>query len=343
MRAKRVTLKDLSTETGFDKSTISRVLRDDPTLSIRPDNLKLIKQIADELGYVPNAAGRSLRSARSFTLGAVVPSLQNQIHAQIVEGAQNVCRSRGYSLLIAHAESGEGQPELFRQLVEKHHVDGLLVLTFQNEEVQVPELKKFNVPVVMVNRKSDQFDSWVMIGERAGGAMASQHLIDLGHRRIAHLTGDLKRYNAQERFQGYRDALEAAGIPFDPDLVQEGGYRLEEGEAAMEVLLDRQLGNFTAVFAVSTLSAAGALHVLRKRKIDVPSELSVIGFHDGSLAEIITPTLTTVAYPLTELGRTAAAGMIDMLEGQSTEVTCIYADGKVIHRESTAPIRTKGH
>lgn len=160
MTAKRVTLKDLSDLTGFDKSTISRALRSDPTLSIRPDNLKHIKRAAEEMGYVPNMAGRSLRSARSYAIGAVVPSLQNQIHAQIIEGAQNVCRTRGYSLLIAHVDRKEHQPELFQQLVRKHNVDGLLVLTFQNEQVQVPELKDLGVPVVMVNRKSDQFDNW---------------------------------------------------------------------------------------------------------------------------------------------------------------------------------------
>lgn len=338
MTAKRVTLKDLSDLTGFDKSTISRALRNDPTLSIRPDNLRRIQQAAEDMAYVPNMAGRSLRSARSYSIGAVVPSLQNQIHAQIMEGAQNVCRARGYSLLIAHVDQKEHQPELFQQLVRKHNVDGLLVLTFQNEQVQVPELKDLGVPVVMVNRKSDQFDNWVMVGERKGGALATKHLIDFGHRQIAHITGDLRRYNAQERHQGYKDALEEAGIPFDPNLVQEGGYTLEEGASAMEALLDRAQGAFTALFAVCTLPAAGALHVLRKRKVDVPGDVSVIGFHDGTLAEIITPTLTTVFYPLAQLGQDAANGMIDLLAGQDPEIKRVYSDGKIIQRESTSAI-----
>lgn len=337
---RRVTLKDLSALTGFDKSTISRVLRDDTTLSIRQDNAELIKKAARDLGYVPNAAGRSLRSALSYSLGAVVPSLQNQIHAQMIEGAQSVCMSRGYSLQIARAQTGESEVQPFRQLVEEHRVDGLMVLTFRNESSQMPdlpELRELGVPIIVVNWWSDQFENWVLVPDRAGSATATRHLIDLGHRKIAHLSGDRQRYNAEERFQGYCDALHKAGIAYDPDLVQEAGYTFQTGVDAMDRLLDRRQGDFSAVSVVSLLSAAGAIQTLHKRGLNVPGDVSVIGFHDGILAEAVTPTLSTIAYPLAELGRCAADGIIDILSNKRSTVTQVIDNGRIIQRDSTAP------
>jgi LacI family transcriptional regulator len=335
----KVTLGVLAERTGFDKSTISRALRDDPTLSIRAENLALIKRTAEALGYRPDPAGRSLKASRSYALGAVVPSLQNQIHAQIVEGAQSACLAAGYSLLVVNAEPGRPQRELYRQLVEKHRVEGLLVLTLQNEAVELPELTALGVPVVMVNRRSEGFGNFVVVAERAGGELATSYLIDIGHRRIAHLSGEIGRFNAGERFQGYRDALEKAGIAYDPDLVEPAGYSFEQGAAAMERLLDRCQGGFTAVFVVTLMAAAGAISVLRKRGVAVPGDVSVMAFHDGLLARAISPTLTTIAYPLVDMGEAAAKGMIDILEKRRTSITTTFADGRVVERESTAPIR----
>lgn len=337
---RRVTLKDLSAETGFDKSTISRVLRDDVTLSIRPDNAELIKKAARDFGYVANVAGRSLRSALSHSLGAVVPSLQNQIHAQMIEGAQSVCMSRGYSLQIAQAQAGESQVELFRQLVKEHHVDGLMVLTFRNESSlmpDLPELRELGVPIIIVNWWSDQFENWVLVPDRAGSATATRHLIDLGHRKIAHLSGDRKRYNAEERFQGYCDALRQSGIAYDPGLVEEAGYTFQAGVDAMNRLLDRRQGDFSAISVVSLLTAAGAIQTLHNRGVNVPGDVSLIGFHDGVLAEAVTPTISTIAYPLAELGRYAADGIIDILSNKRSTVMRVIDDGRIIQRESTAP------
>ena len=127
LKRSRVTLSVLSEKTGFDKSTISRVLRNDATLSIRPENLALIKNVAANLGYFPDTAARSLRLARSYSIGAIVPSLQNPIHAQIVEAAQSACQARGYSLLISYVQLEDSTPARLQAFVQKHGVDGLLV------------------------------------------------------------------------------------------------------------------------------------------------------------------------------------------------------------------------
>lgn len=334
MAKSRITLKDLSQRTGFDKSTISRVLRDDETLSIRRENIELIKAAAREMNYIPDAAGRRLRSSRSYSIGALVSSLQNQIHAQIIEGAAESCRKRGYSLIIAQAENGPLQLDVIRDMIKRNSVDGLLALTFRSEYSHL-NTDGFNVPVVAVNWRDPTFKSWVTVDERPGARMITQHLIDLGHRRIAHISGDPKRFNARERLAGYREALEGAGIAYDPEIVERGDYSFDKGFQAMNTLLDRKQSGFTAVFVVSMLSAAGAINALHQRGIVVPQQLSVVGFHDGMLAQAITPSLTTVAYPLMQVGEAAATGLMDMLDNKAGPFTRVVGNPQLVVRNSS--------
>jgi LacI family transcriptional regulator len=333
----RVTLSVLSEKTGFDKSTISRVLRDDATLSIRPENLALIKNVASDLGYVPDTAARSLRLARSYSIGAIVPSLQNPIHAQIVEAVQSTCQARGYSLLISYIQLEESTPTRLQAFVQKHRVDGLLVHMLRYDASFAAEMRRFPVPVMMVNRLAEGVANSITVDDRSGGALATQHLLDLGHRQIAHLSVASQRFNAHQRFLGYRDALKAAGVPYDPDLVVEAGYDFADGVAATEALLKRRRGGFTAVFGVTLMAAAGSMNVLRRHGIEVPRNVSVMGFHDGLLAQVLTPALSTIAYPLFELGKAAADGIIDLVEGKRNEVVEVLATGVVVPRQSTAP------
>ena len=340
MTKRRVTLKDLAQETGFDKSTISRVLRNDPTLSIRQENIDWIKQIALKLNYVPDAAGRSLQSSRSFTIGALIPSLQNPIHAQIIEGASMACRRRGYSLIIAQAERPETQPEVLRELVERNRVDGLLALTYRGGFLALPSVS--DIPILPVNWRSDDFPNWVIVNEEPGAHLATRHLLDLGHRRIAFLSGDLGRFNANERFKGYARALDEAGIALDPALIEVGDYSYEGGFRAMNLLLDRKAGQFSAVFVVSMLAGLGALNALKKRNIQVPAQVSVSAVHDGIIAEIVSPSLTCVVYPLTRMGELAADGIIDLIEKHRVSVHEVVGDFRLVRRESTAEISTPG-
>lgn len=333
---KRVTLKFLAERTGFDISTISRVLRDDATLSIRPENIEIIKRTARELNYVPDTAARSLRSARSYSIGAILPSLQNQIHAQIVEGASRVCRDRGYSLIIAHLADPTDEQEVIADLIARNRIEGLMSLTFREELRRFAGSHDGDFPVMAVNWWAPGFESAVTLDERPGARLATEHLVDLGHTRIAHLSGDLNRFNAAERFAGYREALMLRDVVFHEDLTQTAGYGYEDGARAMEALLDRKQGGFTAVFAVSMLTAAGAIGVLNRRGIRVPEDISVIGFNDGMLAEVMSPSLSTVAYPLADLGRAAAEGMIALVEKSVPQYRLVIGGPRLIQRGSTA-------
>lgn len=332
-------MRDISSRTGFDKSTISRVLRDDSTLSIRQENIDLIKRVAREMDYVPDAAGRSLVSSRSFSIGALLPSLQNPIHAQIVEGAAQVCMERGYSLIIAQAAEVSLHQEVIRQMVHRNRVDGMLALTYSNEYARSETVGGINVPIMAVNWRAEGFKNWITVDEQPGASLATRHLIDLGHRQIAHIAGELQRYNAQERLAGYREAIETAGIGWDETLVEPSGYSFEDGFAGMNRLLARKRGEFTAVFVVSILAAAGALNALSKHGIKVPGEISVVGFHDGIMAQMSSPALTTVAYPLHNLGRAAAEGMMSLLDGGHESFRMVVGEPKLALRNSSAAPR----
>lgn len=336
MSKRRVTLQFLSEQTGFDVSTISRVLRDDATLSIRPENTERIKKAARDFNYVPDMAGRSLRASRSFSIGVILPSLQNQIHAQIVEGASRASRDRGYSLIIAHADASVRPGALVDELVARNRIDGLMSLTFRDDLRQAVIGRAMEIPVMAVNWRADGFENWVTFDEAPGARLAVQHLIDLGHRKIAHLSGDLKRFNAIERYSGYRQALEASGIAVDETLIEPSGYNYDDGVRAINALLDRAEDEFSAVFAVSMLTAAGAMHGLRQRGIAVPDQISVVGFNDGAVAEVVSPNLSTVAYPLAELGAAAADGMIDIIEGRCPSYQKVIGTPRLMSRDSTA-------
>ncbi|MBL8582296.1 MAG: LacI family DNA-binding transcriptional regulator [Rhizobiaceae bacterium] len=336
MSKKRVTLKFLSERTGFDVSTISRVLRNDAAVSIRPENMELIKRIAREFNYVPDTAARSLRSSRSYSIGTVLPSLQNQIHAQIVEGASRVCRERGYSLVIAHLANEISPQQVVGDLINHNRIEGLMSLTFRPELREMVNSGDHEIPVMAVNWRASGFRNYVALDERPGARMATEHLLDLGHRRIAHLSGDRRRFNAAERFAGYQDALDARGIAVDPALIEVAGYGYEEGFRAMSALVARSPGAFTAVFAVSLLTAAGAIAVMNRHGIRVPEDVSVVGFNDGMLAEVTNPTITTVAYPLDQVGASAAEGMISLLEGRLETYQDVIGAPKLMRRSSTA-------
>ncbi|EAB6718359.1 LacI family transcriptional regulator, partial [Salmonella enterica subsp. enterica] len=255
-------------------------------------------------------------------------------------GAAEACRRRGYSLIIAQAAEGKQQMDVIHDMVERNRVDGLLALTFRTEYSLMKTMPQFDVPVMAVNWRAEGFANWVAANEQAGSRLITQSLIDLGHTKIAHISGDPERFNPSERLSGYRDALDSAGIAFDPDLVERGGYSFDEGAEAMNALLDRRGGDFTAVYVLSILSAAGALSALKKRNIAVPQDISMVSFHDTLMGRIMSPSLTTVAYPLIQMGEIAATGLMDILDGKFETFTHTVDDFRLLQGESSAARRS---
>ncbi|MEF7617271.1 LacI family DNA-binding transcriptional regulator [Aquincola sp. MAHUQ-54] len=333
--ARVVTLAHVAAAAGVNASTASKVLNGDAAVRVGPDTRARILAAAKALGYRPNALARGLRTARSHMLGIAVPQLENPVFPEIILGAETAARERGYSLLISHSGEADGDARLYEALAAVSRVDGLLVATLEDEAVLASALARSTVPFVVINRKLEGIANHVVFDSFAAARVATEHLLSLGHRRIAHLAGRTEGYNGTRRLAGYRAALEAAGLVFDPSLVVAAGYTVEGGEAAIRELLGRGAG-FTGIVAATVLTAAGAMKVLHATGLQLPSQMSIVGIHDAAIADMLHPPLTTVRLPLREMGSVATHGLIDLLEGRIGQVECTLPIERLVARQSCA-------
>ena len=330
------TITDVAKEAGVSLAAVSRVLSGDKSFVVRDETRNRITEAAKKLKYKPNPVARGLRTSRTYSLGIIVPELDNPVHARIIIGAERAAAERGYSLLIAHRDTGMSESGIYERLVRQNHVDGLIVATLQDEKVGITTLNELGSPYVLVNRKARGAGHHVVIDDRGGSKKAIEYLVALGHRRIAHLSGSPKRYNSKCRFQGYKDGLESSGLKFDKSLVFEAGYTLEGGAAAAQALLNSDAERPTAVFASTLFVAAGAMSVFRDSGVKVPRDISVIGFNDGAIAEILAPPLTTVKTPLEQMGVEAAMSLINHIEGAPAIDKQMLEETVIVVRASTA-------
>ena len=337
-RPKQTTLADVAQASGVDVSTASRILRDEPGYRAAADTRDKVLAVAKSMNYKVNVIARSLRTARTHTLGIAVPQLENPVFPQLIFGAEAAARERGYSLLISHVTENEADDLIYDKLARIAHVDGLLVATLGEDEVLGQALRKVSQPVVVLNRKISGVPNYAVLDSFAAAQMATQFLLDQGHRRIAHLAGRLQGYNGTQRLAGFKAALAAANVEFDPAMVAAGGYSFEGGMQAMGQLL-KGAYHCSAVFAATMLTAAGAIKVLHAQGIAVPQDVSVIGIHDAPMADMLHPPLTTVRMPLYALGHAAAVGLMDLIEGRADRLELILPPDGVVVRGSTTPLQ----
>jgi LacI family transcriptional regulator len=336
----RPTLKDVAELAGVHPSTVSRVLRGDAAAKVPAETRNRILDAVARLNYQPNSMGRGLKLRRSFSLAIVLPDVGNPVFPEIIKGAETAAIERGYSVIITHLQALPGSPareQPYIRLIRQNRVDGLLLATAELQDQLIQELADLSVPFVLVNRRWENLRCYVVVDDRAGAGLAVEHLVHLGHRRIAHLAGPLSTDTALRRLQGYRDALKAHGLEVDPDLVEECGFDWESGLKGTHRLLSRS-PKFTAVFATNLLVAAGAMMALQAAGLRVPWDVSVVGFHDAPLAQLFSPPLTTVRLPLYRMGYEAAHGLIDLLESGWRPIEKVLPPDGVVVRESTAPV-----
>jgi DNA-binding LacI/PurR family transcriptional regulator len=330
---KRASIKDIARIASVSHSTVSRALRGSPL--VNHETAEKIRQIAAEHGFRVSAVARSLATSRTRTIGVVVTSIADPFVAEVVDGIEAEATAGNYSVFLAtcHAD-----PEREMNVVysfEERRVDGIVVTASRVGALYRPMLERMEIPIVLLNNQHpSQYAHCVTIENLEASRQAVRHLVDLGHRRIAYI-GDRFGYSSDsERFSGYRSALDEADIPFQPDLVVHGDGKLEGGTAAMEKLLAApELP--TAVFCYNDMTAIGALKALRSRGLQVPADISLVGFDDLPLAQYMEPPLTTVRQPKYEMGRLAAQVLLTLLEGSEAEQN-IQVRGELVVRHSTA-------
>lgn len=337
-----VTLKALGRLAGVHPSTVARVLNDDPRQRVSEEVRQRILALANEQGYQPNHLARSLRTKRSAVVGTLIPDIANPFFALLFRGIEDALAERDFSVILANTDDDRAREERGVTMLRGRQVDGLILATARRLDPTVDRLMAEHVPLVLVNRHTETWTPYAVVpADFDGAGMAVAHLVELGHRRIAHIAGSDEMSTGATRSQGYREALTRHAIPFEPDLLVEGSYRETGGYEAMCQLL--ALPNPpTGVFAVNDLAAAGAIRAIRETGRDVPRDISLVGFNDLSTVAATAPSLTTLQLPLHMMGMAAARRLLARILGDSEPTVPLTVPVTLIVRESTGRVAAGG-
>ncbi|MDR3750987.1 MAG: LacI family DNA-binding transcriptional regulator [Terracidiphilus sp.] len=329
-------IKDIARLARVSHPTVSRALQNSPL--VNPRTAEKIRKIAAESGYRASAVARGLVTRRTRTIGLVVTTVADPFTSEVVSGIEQTANDHGYSVFLADSNA---DPERERKVVQafaERRVDGIIVTSSRVGALYLPMLSEMMVPIVLVNdQHPGAFVHSVMICNQEGSRAVAKHLVELGHRRIAYL-GDKFGYQSDtERYAGYREALDAAGIPLYPELVVHGDGKPEAAMQAMDTLLALKSPP-TAVCCYNDMSALGAMRSIYMHGLRVPEDISVAGFDDLFVASYTQPPLTTVRQPMRRMGKLAMENLLKLMSGEESEVK-IKVEAELIVRESTARVK----
>lgn len=328
-------IKDIARLARVSHPTVSRALQNSPL--VNPQTAARIRKIAAETGYRASAVARGLVTRRTRTIGLVVTTVADPFASEVVCGIEQIANDSGYSVFLADSHADPERERKVVQALAERRVDGIIVTSSRVGALYVPLLREMMVPIVLVNDQyPGDFVHSVMIGNRDGMRAAAEHLIGLGHRRIAYI-GDKFGYQSDiERLAGYRAALEAATVPFAPELVVHGDGMAEVAVQAMDALLGL-VDPPTAVCCYNDMSALGAMRAIRMKGRRVPADLSVTGFDDLFFAAYTDPALTTVRQPMRHMGHLAMESLLKLMAGEES-VAQIHIEAELVVRESTGRV-----
>lgn len=328
------TINDVARLAGVSTTTVSHIINGTRFVS---DELKdRVDKAIVELGYRPNSLARGLRRGESKTIGLIVPDNSNPFFAEILRTIENIGHANGYSVILCNSDSDVEKEASYTELLYAKQVDGIVFVTTNNSIEHLQQLSHSGIPFVVVDRDLHIKDNDVILVDNfKGGYEATQYLIQLGHKRIACITGPSRLTPSADRVGGYRKALKDAGIQIDADCIVPGDFQVEGGESAMQQLL--ALKNVpTAVFACNDMMALGAMRALRKAGLSAPNDMSLIGFDNIALTSVVSPALTTVAQPMFEIAKSSFESLITRMQEKTSALPArkIILPTKLIIRES---------
>jgi LacI family transcriptional regulator len=333
------TMSDVARAANVSIATVSHVING--TRYVSPERVDAVHAAMQQLDYTPDATARSLRMGRTDTIGLVIPDNSNPFFAELARWIEEAGFDAGYTTVLANsAEQPERERRYVSTLLSKR-VDGLIVAPSGGDDGALRRLLgAVKIPVVMVDRDGAPPTADVVLYDNAGGSYeATRHLLQLGHTRIGCIAGPAGVPPVAARVEGFRRALAEAGVDVAPDAIITADFHFTGGRSGAAKLLETGEG-FTALFAANDLMAAGAVRELTARGISVPEEMSVLGFDDAPLAEMISPALTTVRQPLQQMADTAVSLLLGRMSGREDgpPVRRVLPTSLVI-RDSTAPPR----
>jgi DNA-binding LacI/PurR family transcriptional regulator len=333
-----VTIRDVAHHAGVSHQTVSRVINDSER--VRPETRARVESAIAELGYRPNAMARSMARGRSGILACIAPNLTDFTFASLINGAETAVREHGYFLLSTTAQDEATFTDLINELVSGNRIEGLLVINPYADGRYQKLPHDFPIVFAGARPREDGVNS-VALDDKTVAQIATQHLIDLGHRQIGLITGPLAEDCSQDRCQGYETILQAAGITQAPELVIEGDWSVRSGYDAL--MQFAQMGQIpSAIFAQNDLMAAGVLRAARDIGVNVPGQLSVIGIDDIPMSAYMTPPLTTLKQDFQTIGRAAGNLLVDAITYPERPCQHSLIPAQLVIRRSTGPYKPTG-
>jgi LacI family transcriptional regulator len=334
-----VTLKDIARETGVHVSTVSRALSPNAQNTLTEQVIKRVRETAERLGYVPNRLASGLRTNRTMTVGMMIPDITNAVFPPMVRGVESVLEPMGYASIIVNTDSQPEREHRLANILRERGVDGLIHAAVLRNDPKIDALAAQGTPVVTANRSIDSPDIPAVVNDDAHGIhLMLRHLHEFGHRRIAHIAGPQELSTGQIRYEAYLDA--ARGLGLDPpatSIAMAARFDEKEGYRCAQELLDSG-PPFTAILCANDRLALGAIGLLRARGIDCPGQISVTGFNDMPMLDLISPPLTTIRIQQFEVGQVSARILLQiMTEKDSNHPKETVLPVQLIRRKSVAP------
>jgi LacI family transcriptional regulator len=330
----RPTIGQIAEAAGVSVPTVSKVLngREDVSLQTRAR----VERIIEEYGFVRNRAARALRKGKTGMIDLVVPRLDDDYFLPILQGVEQVFKELGIRLVLTSTQYETEQELRWVNTLTDRSTDGILLVLPSDDVLQ--HLSKYTLPFVVIHNQGGLRSTVpsVTITSWEGGFVATNHLIELGHRRIAYIGKNVNSMDAVERFAGYRSALEVAKLPIDPTLECEGQFTTNDGYLATKILMALEHPP-TAIFAGNDHQAMGVYRALYELGVTIPRDVSVVGFDNLSYSELVNPPLTTVHVPRLELGRVAATMLLRLVDEKPLDVTLMMLPTRLLERQSCAP------
>ncbi len=331
------TLKLVAARAEVSLATAARVLRDDPTLSVRPATRERVQAAARDLGYRPNRVASGLRTRRTGTIAIVLPDPQNVMWGETLRAIERAAGERDYVVVVADAHGPTLDATQLGRFVLEGRMDGLLVAFATIADELVQQIAGRGLPLVPINSRSPHVDGSVTMDDEAGSRIAIDHLVERGHRRIGFVAGRADTDVGRRREGGYRSAMAVHALPVDPGWVVGGDFTERGAHDAGLRLLGRPPGaRPTAVYAVNLVSALGVRAAAREVGLRIPDDLSLITMDDHPFLAHTDPALTAIHMPMDEMGELGVRMLIDTVEGRPIRHEVTATPPRLVVRASTA-------
>ena len=334
------TMKDIAKLAGVSTSTVSHVIN--KTRFVSEEISERVNNAAKELNYyAPSALARSLKVNRTKTIGMLVTTSTNPFFGEVVKGVERSCYQKGYSLILCNTE---GDNERMRQSINtllQKRVDGLILMCSSLEGERIDVFERYpDIPVVVMDWGPMLFTSdKIQDNSLRGGYLAAKYLIDCGHTEIGCITGPLIKHQAQMRYEGYKRAMNEAGLEFNANWIIESDFECEGGYPAFKKMAQRGALP-SSIFVSNDMMAMGVINAANELDIKVPDDLSIIGYDDIHIAKFMSPSLTTIHQPKYRLGQAAVETLVRKLDEKSTEAQVVQLEPALVERKSVKRLKS---